>query len=153
MIDAGEVMRERMTLLADGTFIWGGDTLADVLPVAGPDTWSAPDIGPIWAEVVAWAPDVPSRWHLEAGDVPILGWAAWERARAEGTALTLHPTPAAWLAAGGQGICVLRWNFDPAAVFAGVGELRCASGAVERRLQAEIGRWRDFQILGPRHAA
>ena len=151
----GECLRPENARIApqsDGTFHWGGEVVAMFLPVAGPETFDAPHFGPVWANVVAWRPDAPGRWWLEVTDWPLLGWQAVESARFDGGPLVLHPTPAAWVASGGQGCCVLRWAVDPLEFFNGL-EVTCANDAVERRLRGEIERWAPMRISRPRHAA
>ncbi len=136
----------RITPQPDGTFWWGGEVDALCLPVAGPETWDAPELGPIFDNVIAWRPEAPGRWWLEVNDWPLLGWQALQQAAAEGGSLVLFPTPAAWAASGGRGACILRWTIDPLDLFAGVASVQCADAATERRLRAEVERWAPFKI-------
>lgn len=63
-------------------------------------------------DLVAWRPDRPRRWWLRtgAGMGVVLGHQHHVTAQWEDTALLLHETPADWLAAGGEGACILDWR-------------------------------------------
>jgi len=73
------------------------------------------------ADLVAWLGDQPGNWWLREGDeTPILG--ARQLAGAEMTAapLPIYPTPAAWVASGGDGVVVLSWGANLIHLFDGL---------------------------------
>lgn len=65
-------------------------------------------------DLVAWREDRPKHWRLRTGhgQVVLLGHgnAGWQDAWWEGAPLVLHESPAAWLAAGAEGCCILDWR-------------------------------------------
>lgn len=146
LADCGRVECARIMPRPDGRFFWGGKVEALYLPVAGPLTWDAPKLGPIWVNVVAWTHGTPNKWWLEVADWPLLGWHALQEAMVTSGAILLHPTPAAWVASGGRGCCVLSWrNFDVGQWFHGV-KVICADAAIERRLHRELARGLGLDI-------
>lgn len=155
--ELAELSSAKITPLADGRFRWGGDRVARLLPLFGPDSFEAPHLGPLPVDQVAWLADDPGRWWLLDGDGLILGRDHYQRAIDECRPLLLRATPEAWVRSGGRGSCVLRWAMDPLDFFYGVSEVVCCGGAVERRLRSEMERWRAFRIrvvsAGQRHAA
>jgi hypothetical protein len=89
-------------------------------------------------QLVAYRAGDPSRWHVRLFGVDVLGVEAIEAAKFDRGPLTLHPTPAAWLATGCQGACIARWDVNPLTAFLGISELRPASPALAERLNARI---------------
>ena len=70
------------------------------------------------ADLVAWLESEPGYWWLREGDeTPIVGARQLAGAEMTSAALPIYPTPATWLEAGGDGVCVLDWDMDLAGLF------------------------------------
>ena len=92
-------------------------------------------------DLVAFHPDRPGRFRRRYGIVDFLGEEAVLRAGLEREPLVLHPTPLAWLAAGGTGACVLDATASLRLAFAGIPEIHATcplhGAAIDRRLELE----------------
>ena len=108
-----------------------------------------------WLEdLVAWMADTPDTWHVKEGDQPILGARMLHLAVAWGDSVMIHPTPADWVAAGGDGICILDWGVDLLGCFKDVPHISTAhlgpgtAAAIEKRLKQNF--WRGLPRIGDR---
>ena len=94
---------------------------------------------PGWAEVhdlVAFAPDDPSRWWLRRGEVDLLG--AYNMTPWRLSPTTIYSTPLSWLRVGADGVCIVDWNCDPADVLSVARELGAESEALKVKLKSRI---------------
>ncbi len=97
-----------------------------------------------WVDTCAYHLSNPGEWRLQFDDeTPILGVANLARAAYFHDPIVLHPTPEAWLRAGGQGVVILNWGCALQDLFDGVGEVRCAHPLLKKRLR------RNFRIGQP----
>jgi len=72
-------------------------------------------------DLVAWREDAPGEWFLHDGDeTPILGASQLAGAKWVGFPLSIYPTPAAWAASGGVGVCVTDWDMNLLHLFDGL---------------------------------
>ena len=84
------------------------------------------------ADLVAWLAGEPDHWWMREGDeTPILGASQLAGAEWVGFPLSIYPTPAAWAASGGDGVCVIDWDMNLLHLFDGldldVGHLQLAT--------------------------
>ncbi len=99
------------------------------------------DRGGYPADLVAWLIDEPDQWWLHEGDeTPIVGAGQLAGAEWVGFPLSIYPTPAAWAASGGDGVCVIDWDMNLLHLFDGldldVGQLQLATARrLAQRLQ------------------
>ena len=97
-----------------------------------------------WVDTCAYHLSNPGEWRLQFDDsTPILGAANLARAAFFHDPITLHPTPEAWLRAGGQGVVILNWGCPLRDLFNGVAEVHGAHPLLKKRLQ------RNFRIGQP----
>ena len=100
--------------------------------VRGAMGWSTVD------ELVVFRTDRPGRWGVRRGDVPLLGAglndALHDYAMTLGEPIRLYENPMSWLRAGGQGLVVLDWSFDPLKHFKGL-HICCETPALEAQLR------------------
>jgi hypothetical protein len=90
-------------------------------------------------ELIAVVVGEPGRWWLRRGDVPILGRgindAHLDYCATLGEPIMLYESPLGWLQAGGRGLVVLDWTFNPLEHFVGL-NIRCETPALAKRLDA-----------------
>ncbi len=73
------------------------------------------------ADLVAWLESEPEYWWMREGDeTPILGASQLVGAEWVGFPLSIYPTPAAWAASGGEGVCVIDWDMNLLHLFDGL---------------------------------
>ncbi len=127
----------RVTFLDDSTFTADSSgTEAILVPVH--------DRHGAWVDTCAYHLSNPGEWRLQFdNETPILGAAELARAAFFHTSITLHPTPEAWLRAGGQGVVILNWGCALRDLFDGIGEVRCAHPLLKKYLR------RNFSIGQP----
>ena len=120
-----EPMDCRIRVSPDGrTFNLGGDDKAASLFLR--DRRGLP------VDLVAWREDAPGEWWMREGDeTPIVGARQLAGAEWVGFPLSIYPTPAAWAASGGDGVCVIDWDMNLLHLFDGldldVGHLQLAT--------------------------
>ena len=129
-----EPMDCRIRVFPDGrTFNLGGDDKSSSLFLR--DRRGLP------VDLVAWREDAPGEWWMREGDeTPILGAGQLAGAEWVGFPLSIYPTPAAWAASGGDGVCVIDWDMNLLHLFDGldldVGQLQLATARrLAQRLQ------------------
>lgn len=91
-------------------------------------------------DVLALSSTCRDEWAARTGQARLLGFDQWEEASRAVLAdrrarLRVHATPFDWLAAGGNGICVLDWTAEALGMLRGLGEratLAVDPGAKER---------------------
>ena len=123
----------RITTYSDGLFEFHDDGDLAIIVAEG-----EPEV-PGWVEfydLVAFAPDDPSRWWLRLGQVDLVG--AYNMTPWKLSPTTIHETPLSWLRAGAVGICIVDWTCDPADVLLGAGGLRAESSALKAKLERRI---------------
>jgi hypothetical protein len=99
-----------ITVSDDGRFRLNGDREATIVPVR--------DRRDRLVDLVAYFRERPGEWFLREGDEsPVLGAREIEGANNLGQPIELHPTPQAWLRAGGHGACVLDWDVPLDGIF------------------------------------
>ncbi len=105
-------------------------------------------------DLVAWFPDVLGRWYVREGLCPILGARELALAASHGDPVMIYPTPSAWVAADGAGICVVDWGVELLGCFEGVTEISTAhlsagtAAAIEKLLKRNF--WRGLPRVGGR---
>lgn len=103
----------RIDILPDGRFRHDGSEPAIIVPVR--------DRYGLICDCVAYLDDDPGEWWLKEGDQsPVLGARELAIASAWGDPIAAHPTPEAWIKAGGIGICVLDWGVSLLDLFDGI---------------------------------
>ena len=106
--------------------------LALIVPEGEPEV-------PGWAwidDLIAFMPDNPSRWWRRRAEVDLLGASNVTPWRL--SPITIHATPLSWLQAGGDGVCIVDWGFDPITHLARAGHLEAETSALKRRLERHI---------------
>ena len=136
----------RIVLVGGGRFIH--DPAGELAQIAGlRDRFDAIE------DLVGWFPDTPGRWYLREGLSPILGARGLALAASFGDAIAIHPTPAAWVAAGGEG-GILDWRCSLAGCFEGVTAITTGhlepgvAREIEKRLKRNF--WRCLPRIGGR---
>jgi hypothetical protein len=105
-------------------------TLAVLLPV---------ELDPeIEIDTVAWTPDRPRRWFFERHVASHLGDRALHRAQWFGQPINLVSTPALWLTAPDQSMCILDWQANLRGIFGDVADIVCSSPELARFLDRRL---------------
>ncbi len=101
---------------------------------------------------IAWLAGTPGRWYALDGVTPILGARELALAASWGDPIAIHSTPAAWVEAHGEGVCVLDWQSTLASCFEGIPEITTAhldpatAREIEKRLKRNF--WRGLPRVG-----
>jgi len=127
----------RVSFLDNGTFAADSSGMEAIL-------MSVHDRYGEWVDNLAYHLSNPAAWALQFDDsTPVLGAANLARAAFFHDPIVLHPTPEAWLRAGGQGVAILNWGCPLRDLFDGVAEVHGAHPLLKKRLQ------RNFRIGQP----
>jgi hypothetical protein len=103
-LDAGPVTVGRITAIDDRLFEFTEDGDLAYCHMVWPE---APFCG-YTLDIIAWKPANPARWWLRTGMAVVLGEFSMHMHFNYSRRLPLHRTPLDWLAAGGNGACVLN---------------------------------------------
>lgn len=105
---------------------------------------------------VAWYPGQPRTWWLEHGFATVLGDEAIDAARWHGEPVLMVATPADWITARGQAVCILDWSADVYVPLSlAPGGVKCATPALADKLRKALARPRIAITVAQarRHAA
>jgi hypothetical protein len=123
--------RARITTYSDGSFELAPDgSEATLIPVALHD-------GTVVDFVAFFAAD-PRRWWTEKLAATHLGDAELNRAQWFGQPINLVPTPALWLTAPEQSMCILDWRADIRAILGDVADIVCSSHELKNFLDRRL---------------
>ena len=123
--------RFRIETYKDGSFSFTPDgTVARCIAVPG--------VGGRTEDIVAWLPDDPDSWWLHRRIGVVLGMAAVERAEYLHEPLRVFDSPADWIAAEGEGACILDWSSPIAFYLPSEGRMICQSERVARKLRRAL---------------
>ena len=89
-------------------------------------------------DICAWFQDRPTRWWLRRGIGVVLGADEAEHKEFMREPLYIFDTPADWVAAGGNGGCVLSWDATLPLYLAADGRYECQSNKIAAKLRRAL---------------
>lgn len=92
------------------------------------------------ADLCAWRPLDPARWWMRTGSGWALGADSLDAHGGWSSTLDLFATPAEWLAAGGDGVCILDWSAPELRQLAEWPSIICSNAALARALRDALSR-------------